>query len=62
MQVGKGFAKPFPNLPYIHGEGGFLPNYHILPSRFSNYWSGVLNIFYQNSWISILFAKLLEIV
>jgi len=44
MQVGRGFAKPFFKLPYMRGEGGFLPNCHILPSRLPNCWRGVLSV------------------
>ena len=39
MQAGREFAKPFPKLPYMHGEEGFLP------SCLLNYWMGVLNVF-----------------
>jgi hypothetical protein len=48
MQAGRGFAKPFPKLPYMRGEGGLLPSCHILPSRLPNCWRGVLSIFVKN--------------
>ena len=48
MQAGRGFAKPFPKLPYMHGEGEFLPSCHILPSRLPNCWMSVLSISVKN--------------
>ena len=48
MQAGRGFAKPFTKLRNIRGEGGFLPNCHILPSRLTNCWRGVLSVFVKN--------------
>jgi len=45
MQVWRGFAKPFAKLPNMCGEGGFLPNCHILSSRLPNYWRSVLSVF-----------------
>jgi hypothetical protein len=38
MQAGRGFAKPFPKLPYMRGEGGILPNCQNLASRLPNCW------------------------
>ena len=48
MQAGRGFAKPFSKLPYMRGEGGFLPSCHILPSCLPNCWRGVLSVLAKN--------------